>query len=67
MIVERLVFRGTFGQGDAIERSFRDLAHFDELQKADREMYGAAEFVSWFEGWSAATESGGRELYRVLE
>jgi hypothetical protein len=101
VIIERLVFRGKFGQGDAIERAFRewkagvgarlgapirllvdvtgplftvvveiehrDLAHFDELQKAEREMYGASEFETWFAGWSAATESGTRELYRVLE
>jgi hypothetical protein len=101
MIIERLVFRGKFGQSDAIVRSFqdwkarigarfgapirllvdvagpmftvvveieyRDLAHFDELQRREQEMYGGAEFEEWFAGWSAVTESGTRELYRVVE
>ena len=101
MIVERLVFRGKFGQSDAIAQAFRewkarigasfgapirllvdvtgplftvvveieyrDLAHFDELQRREQEMYGGAEFEEWFAGWSAVTESGTRELYRILE
>ena len=101
MIVERLVFRGKFGQSDAIVRSFQerkarigarfgapirllvdvtgplftvvveieyhDLAHFDELQRREQELYGGAEFEAWFAEWSAVTESGTRELYRVVE
>ncbi len=101
MIVERLVFRAKFGQGDTIVQAFRewkarigagfgapirllvdvtgplftvvveieyrDLAHFDELQRRVQELYGGNEFEQWFAGWSAATESGTRELYRVVE
>ena len=101
MIVERLVFRGKFGQSDTIVEAFRewkerigasfgapmrllvdatgpmftvvveieyrDLAHFDELQRREQELYGSAEFEDWFARWSAATERGTRELYRVLE
>jgi hypothetical protein len=101
MIVERLVLRAKFGQGDTIVQSFRDwkerigasfgapirllvdvtgplftvvveieyrdLAHFDELQRREQEMYGGTEFEDWFAAWSAVTESGTRELYRVIE
>ena len=101
MIIERLVFRAKFGQGDTIvaafrewkarlgasfgapirllvdvtgplftvvvEIEYRDLAHFDELQRREQEMYGGAEFEQWFAGWSAVTESGTRQLYRVVE
>jgi len=101
MIVERLVFRATFGQGDTIvaafrdwkerigasfgapirllvdvtgplftvvvEIEYRDLAHFDELQRREQELYGSADFEQWFARWGAVTESGTRELFRVLE
>ena len=101
MIIERLVFRGKFGQSDAIvaafrewkarigarlgapirllvdvtgplftvvvEIEYRDLAHFDELQRREQELYGGAEFEPWFATWSAVTESGTRELYRVVD
>jgi hypothetical protein len=101
MIIERLVFRARFGQGDTIVKSFRDwqsrlaadfgtpirilvdvtgpqftvvveieyrdLAHFDELQRREQEMYGGTDFETWFAEWAAVTESGVRELYRVVE
>ena len=101
MIIERLVFRAKFGQGDMIvaafrewkerigasfgapmrllvdvtgslftvvvEIEYRDLAHFDELQRREQELYGGADFEDWFARWAAVTESGTRELYRVLE
>lgn len=101
MIIERLVFRATFGQGDTIAAAFRewkermgasfgapirllvdvtgplftvvveieyrDLTHFDELQRREQELYGGAEFEAWFGRWAAVTASGTRELYRVLE
>ncbi|HLZ22864.1 MAG TPA: hypothetical protein VKQ30_12140 [Ktedonobacterales bacterium] len=101
MIIERLVFRGKFGQSDAIVASFRDwkarigarfgapirllvdvtgplftvvveieyrdLAHFDELQRREQELYGSTEFETWFAGWSAVTASATRELYRVVD
>lgn len=50
-----------------VEIEYRDLAHFDELQRREQEMYGGAEFDEWFAGWSAVTELGTRELYRVVE
>ena len=50
-----------------VEIEYRDLAHFDELQRREQELYGGAEFEEWFAGWSAVTESGTRELYRVVE
>jgi hypothetical protein len=95
------VFRGKFGQSDAIVASFREwkarigarlgapirllvdvtgplftvvveieyraMAHLDELQQREQELYGGAEFEGWFAGWSAVTESGTREIYRVVE
>ena len=101
MIIERLVFRAKFGQGDTIiaavrdwkerigasfgapirllvdvtgplftvvvEIEYRDLAHFDELQRREQELYGSADFEEWFARWEAVTESGTRELFRVLE
>ena len=101
MIIERLVFRAKFGQGDMIvaafrdwkarigasfgapirllvdvtgplftvvvEIEYRDLAHFDELQRREQELYGSAEFEEWFARWATVTESGMRELFRVLE
>ena len=101
MIVERLVFRGKFGQSDTIVQAFRewkarigadfdapmrlltdvtgplftvvveieyrDLTHFDELQRREQELYGSAEFEEWFARWAAVTASGTRELYRMLE
>ena len=100
MIVERLVFRTKFGQGDTVARAFqswlkrfgerfgvegrclvdltgpmftvvvenqyRDLAQMAELQASQEEFYASPEFQEWFGGWSAATENGTRELYRVV-
>ena len=101
MIIERLVFRARFGQGDAIvaafrewkgrlgasfgapirllvdvtgplftvvvEIEYRDLAHFDELQRREQELYGGADFEDWFARWAAVTQTGTRELFRMLE
>ena len=101
MIIERLVFRAKFGQGDTIvaafrdwkqrlgasfgapirllvdvtgplftvvvEIEYRDLAHFDELQRRERELYGSAEFEEWFARWGTVTEAGTRALLRVID
>ena len=50
-----------------VEIEYRDLAHFDELQRREQELYGGAEFETWFQAWAAVTQSGTRDLYRVIE
>ena len=50
-----------------VETEYRALPHFDELQRCEQEIYGSAEFEAWFARCGAVTESGTRELYRVLE
>jgi hypothetical protein len=101
MIVERLVFRAKYGQGDTVvsafkewrerfesrfglksrllvdvvgpmftvvvENEYRDMAHVAESEAREREFFADPEFQAWFASWSQATESGTRELYRVVE
>ena len=50
-----------------VEIENRDRAHFDELQRREQELYGGTEFETWFQQWAAVTQSGTRELYRVIE
>ncbi len=101
MIIERLVFRAKFGQGDEVvaafkewrdqhasrfgvparvlvdvtgamftvvaENQYRDMAHVAQVQNALEQEFANPEFQQWFGRWSAVTESGSRELYRVVE
>jgi glucose uptake protein GlcU len=101
VIIERLVFRAKFGQGDSVvaaftewrdrhaarlgvpvrvlvdvtgamftvvaENEYRDLAHVAQVQTALEQEFQSSEFQQWFSKWSALTETGSRELYRVVE
>ncbi len=101
MIIERLVFRARFGQGDEVvtafkewrdthatrfgvpvrvlvdvtgtmftvvaENEYRDMAHVAQMQSDLEREFENPEFQEWFGRWSAITESGSRELYRVVD
>lgn len=101
MIIERLVFRAKFGQGDQVvaafrewrdthaprfglpvrvlvdvtgpmftviaESEYRDLAQVAQVQAEREKEFANPEFGQWFQKWSNLTESGTRDLYRVVE
>jgi hypothetical protein len=101
MIVERLVFRAKFGQGDevtgaftewrdrhasrfgvptrvmvdvtgpmftvVVENEYRDLDQVAQIQRDLEHEFQNPEFQAWFAKWSALTEAGSRELYRLVD
>jgi hypothetical protein len=101
VIIERLVFRAKFGQGDEVvaaftewrdkhasrmgiparvlvdvtgpmftivaENEYRDMDHVAQTQKDLEKEFENPEFQQWFGRWSGITESGTRELYRVVD
>jgi hypothetical protein len=49
------------------ESEYRDLAHVAQLQTDLEKEFANPDFQQWFQKWSELTESGSRELYRVVE
>jgi hypothetical protein len=76
MVIERLVWRAKFGQGDQVSQAFSTwrTRYGDRFGLSTRiltdvtgPLFGDAEFQQWFGSWQDAVESGTRELYAVVD
>jgi hypothetical protein len=50
-----------------LETDYRDLSHVAQVQADLEKEFARPEFGAWFQKWSSLTESGTRELYRVVD
>lgn len=50
-----------------VETEYKDMDQVAEMERQMTEGYSDPEFQRWFASWSQLVETGGRELFRVID